>query len=50
MVGLLPTDLADGFQKVSIDANTTAIRQALEAGEDLDFAQLGDRGSSIRIK
>lgn len=44
------TALPERFQKVSIDPNTTAIRQALEAGEHLDFAQLGDRGTSLRIK
>lgn len=30
--------------------NTTAIRNALERGEGLDFVQLGERGTSIRIK
>ena len=44
------TSLPERFQKVSIEPNTTAIRNALEAGEDLDFAQLGDRGTSLRIK
>ena len=44
------TQLPEQFQKVSIDPNTTAIRVALERGERLDFAQLGERGSSIRIK
>lgn len=48
--GLTPTQLPERFQKVSIDLNTTAIREALEAGENLDFAQLGDRGTSLRIK
>jgi len=48
--GLLPTDLPEQFQKVSIDPNTAAIREALERGEKLDWAQLGERGTSIRIK
>jgi chromosome segregation ATPase len=30
--------------------NREAIRAALEAGESLDFARLGDRGQSLRIK
>lgn len=38
------------FQRVSIDPDTAAIREALERGEHLDFARLGDRGSSMRIK
>jgi len=48
--GVLPTELPNHFQRVSIDPDTTAIREALERGEQLDFAQLGDRGTSIRIK
>lgn len=42
--------LPERFQKVSIDPNTVAIREALENGEHLDFAQLGERGTSLRIK
>lgn len=38
------------FQKISVELDTTAIREALEAGEELDFARLGERGQSIRIK
>lgn len=30
--------------------NSDAIREALEAGEELDFAELGERGEHIRIK
>lgn len=48
--GVSPTQLPEQFQKVSIDPNTAAIREALEHGEKLDFAVLGDRGTSIRIK
>lgn len=48
--GVSPTDLPEQFQKVSIDPNTAAIREALERGEKLDFAQLGERSTSIRIK
>ncbi len=44
------TQLPEQFQRVSIDPNTTTIREALERGEKLDFAQLGERGSSMRIK
>ena len=44
------TKLPEQYQKVSIDANTAAIREALEAGEVLQFAHLGERGTSLRIK
>lgn len=45
-----PTELPEKFQKVSVEPDKSAIRAALDAGEDLDFARLGDRGTSIRIK
>ena len=48
--GLSPTELPERFQKVSIDANTAASRSALEAGEVLEWAELGERGTSLRIK
>ncbi len=48
--GVPATDLPERFQKVSIDPNTSAIREALEAGEVLEFAQLGERGTTLRIK
>lgn len=44
------TQLPEQFQRVSIEADTKAIREALEAGQELPFAHLGDRGSSLRIK
>lgn len=45
-----PTDLPKKFQKIQIEPDKTAIRAALDAGEELDFAHLGDRTSSIRIR
>lgn len=48
--GLSPNELPEQFQKLTIDPNTAAIREALERGEKLDFAQLGERGTSLRIK
>jgi len=48
--GVLPTELPNHFQRVSIDPDTTAIREALERGEKLDFAVLGDRGTRVYIK
>ena len=47
---LSPHQLPERFTTTSIEPNTSAIRAALEAGEALDFASLGDRGTSIRIK
>jgi hypothetical protein len=48
--GVSPTELPKHFQKLSIEPDTSAIREALERGEELDFAVLGERGTSIRIK
>ena len=47
---LAVTSLPEQFQKVSIDADTAAIREALEKGESLTWARLGERGTSMRIK
>ena len=47
---LAVTSLPEHFQKVSIDPDTAAIRSALERGEKLEWAQLGKRGTSMRIK
>ena len=48
--GLSPHQLPERFRTTSIEPNNNAIRAALEAGEELDFASLGDRGTSLRIK
>lgn len=47
---LSPTQLPEQFQKVSVDVDTAKIREALEAGESLPFAHLGQRVESMRIK
>ena len=47
---IAPKDLPEQYQKVSVEANNTAIRDALKAGEELPFARLGDAGKHIRIK
>jgi type I site-specific restriction-modification system R (restriction) subunit len=44
------TNLPEKFQKLHVEPDKTAIRAALEAGEELDFAHLGDRSSTIRIR
>ena len=38
------------FQKVKTEPNNDAIRDALDAGVELDFAHYGERGESLRIK
>lgn len=49
-VELDPGALPEKFQKVTIEPNTPLIRAALEAGEELEFARFGERGTSLRIK
>lgn len=43
-------DLDEEFVQVSKSPNLGAIREALEAGQELDFAHLGERGKCLRIK
>lgn len=45
-----PTQLPERFQKVSVEADTKAIREALEAGEELPYARFGIRQQVVRIK
>lgn len=45
-----PEQLEERFQKVSVDIDKAAIFEALEHGELLEFAKLGERGKSLRIK
>lgn len=37
-------------ERVTYSANTEAIRAALEAGEPLEFAVLGERGRHVRVR
>lgn len=45
-----PDDLPPTFQKVTYAVNTDAVRRALESGETLPFASLGEKGSHLRIR
>lgn len=45
-----PDELPDRFVRVKRSVDTEACRKALEAGESLPFAQLGDRGVHLRVK
>lgn len=47
---LPPEEMPERFQKVTVGVDTDAVRKALEAGEELGFATLGDRGTHVRIK
>lgn len=44
-----PEQLPPEFQRVTVDADLTAIRDVLERGESLSFAELGERGHYLRI-
>lgn len=43
-------ELPEEYRKVRFDPDKDAIREALEAGEKLDFARLEQRGTHLRIK
>ena len=45
-----PELLPEKFRAVSYAPDTEAIREALEAGEELEFAEFGERGKYISIK
>ena len=45
-----PEALPDGYQKIRIEADKAAIREALEEGEELSFAHFGERGRHLRIR
>ncbi len=44
-----PEQLPTEFQRWKVNANLDAIREALEDGADLDFAELGERRHFLRI-
>ena len=44
------SDVPPQYQVVNWSLDRDAVRVALEAGAELDFARLGDRGTHIRIK
>ena len=45
-----PNDVPFEFQKVTIETDNAAIREALDKGVTLTFARYGERGESLRIK
>lgn len=42
--------LPEAFVVTKLEPNKEAIREALESGQELGFATLGERGQSIRVK
>ena len=44
------TQMPEPFVQLSRSPDMEAIRRALQAGETLEFARLGERGKAIRIK
>lgn len=45
-----PATLPERFTKTTVTINREAVAAALEAGEVLEFARLGTRGTQLRIK
>ncbi len=44
-----PKDLPKKYQQITVQVNKDAIREALEEGEELDFAGFSERGKHLRI-
>lgn len=47
---ILPEELPPRFQRVTIEANKDALRQAIESGASIPGVTLGERGRSLRIR
>ncbi len=47
--GMQAGDVPPEFQKMTIAVDTVKVREALEAGRELEFATMGERGESLRI-
>ena len=45
-----PNDVPEDYCKVKVEPDNQSIRAALEAGTQLPFAKLGERGYSLRIR
>lgn len=45
-----PKELPERFQKVTYEVDTSAVREALDAGEDVEFASYGERGTHLSIR
>lgn len=47
---VFPFNIPEQYQQVDFDFDRAEIRAALERGEELEFAHLGERGESLRLK
>lgn len=45
-----PEELPEEFHRVRFEVDREAVREALERGDELDFATLGERGTHLRIR
>lgn len=43
-------EIPDTYKRIKYDLDTDYVRLLLEAGEELDFAHLGERSESLRLK
>lgn len=44
-----PEELPEGYRRVVFEPDLEAIREALENGEEFEWAELGERGTHLRI-
>jgi hypothetical protein len=45
-----PTTVPAAYQKIAIEIDNEAVRKDLESGKALAFAELGERGTQLRIR
>jgi len=50
LIDCLPENLPGKFQQILITANNGALREALEAQEKIPNVELGERGTSLRLR
>jgi hypothetical protein len=48
--GVTIADIPSEFHRVDVSVDNSAVRAVLESGDTLEWARLGERGSSVRIK
>lgn len=48
--GIDPEQVDPRFRRVKYEIDNDAVREALESGEEIAWARLGERGTSLRIK
>lgn len=49
-VNVQPEELPEEYRRTVYETDNEAIRKALDEGKELDFAEYGERGESLRIK